>query len=72
MVRDPDAMIYFRGNAIEIRSRNGRRIIGFERIVALYVHQDIAISVKTAIRIAKRVPLRFIDKRNKVHAKIVV
>jgi len=70
IIRDSEANVYFRGTAIEVKSENGNRIIGFEQMNHLYMHQDIKISVKTAIQIAKNVPLHFVDKRAKVLAHL--
>jgi CRISPR/Cas system-associated endonuclease Cas1 len=70
IIRDPMAKVYFRDTAIEVKSENGNRIIGFSHIMHLYLHQDINISVKTAIQIAKNVPLHFVDKRAKVLAHL--
>ena len=72
VIRDPESKVYFRGTAIEVRNGNGNKVIGFHQIIHLYLHQDINISVKTAIQIAKRVPLHFIDKRTKVLAKVTI
>lgn len=70
VIRDPEAKVYFRGTAIEVKSENGNRIIGFQQMIHLYLHQDINITVKTAIQIAKNVPLHFVDKRAKVLAHL--
>ena len=72
LVRDPNAEITFKGNAIGVKSESGDRIIGFHQMMHLYLHQDIKITVKTAIQIAKNVPLHFVDKREKVLAKVII
>jgi len=72
LVRDSNAKITFKGTAIRIISDQGDRIVGFNQIIHLYLHQDINITVKTAIEIAKHVPLHFVDKRAKVLAQIIV
>ena len=72
VIRDPEAKVYFRGTAIEVKSKNGNRIIGFKQMIHLYLHQDIDITVKTAIQIAKNVPLHFVNKRAKVLAKVSI
>lgn len=70
VIRDPHAEVYYRGTAIEVQSIKGKKIIGFEQIMHLYLHQDIGITVKTAIRIAQKVPLHFINKRAVVTAEM--
>ena len=72
LVRDANAKITFKGTAIRIISDQGDRIIGFHQIIHLYLHQDINITVKTAIQIAKYVPLHFVDKRANVLAKVTI
>jgi len=72
LVKDANAKITFKGTAIRIISDQGDRIIGFNQIIHLYLHQDINITVKTAIQIAKHVPLHFVDKRAKVLAKVTI
>lgn len=72
LVRDAKAKITFKGTAIGIKSDLGERIIGFNQIIHLYLHQDIDITVKTAIQIAKKVPLNFVDKRAKILAKMTI
>lgn len=72
LVRDPHAKITFKGNAIGVKSESGDRIIGFHQMIHLYLHQDINITVKTAIQIAKNVPLHFVDKRAKVLATVTI
>ncbi len=72
LVRDANAKVTFKGTAIRIKSETGDRIIGFHQIIHLYLHQDINITVKTAIQIAKNVPLHFVDKRAKVLAKVTI
>ncbi len=72
VIRDPESKVYFRGTAIEVKSKNGNRIIGFQQMIHLYLHQDIDITVKTAMRIARNVPLHFVDKRAKVLARMIV
>lgn len=70
IVKDPKAIVRCLATAIEIKSFYGDTIVGFQHINCVYLHQDIDIKVKTAIRIARRVPLYFIDKRGKITAKI--
>lgn len=70
IVKDPDSKIRFLGTAISVRNSSGECIVGFNQMIHLYLHQDIDISVKTAIRIARMVPLNFVDKRSKVMAEI--
>jgi len=72
LVRDANAKITFKGTSIGIKSEAGERIIGFHQIIHLYLHQDINITVKTAIQIAKNVPLHFVDKRAKVLAQMTI
>ena len=72
LVRDANAKITFKGNAIGIKSEQGERIVGFNQIIHLYLHQDINMTVKTAIQIAKNVPLHFVDKRAKVLARVTI
>lgn len=72
LVRDPNAKIVYKGTSISIKSEFGDRIVGFQQIVHLYLHQDINMTVKTAIQIAKNVPLHFVDKRAKVLAKVSI
>ena len=72
LVRDANAKITFKGTAIRIISDQGDRIVGFNQIIHLYLHQDINITVKTAIQIAKHVPLHFVDKRTKILAKVTI
>lgn len=72
LVRDANAKITFKGTAIRIVSDQGDRIVGFNQIIHLYLHQDINITVKTAIQIAKHVPLHFVDKRAKVLARVSI
>ncbi len=70
LIRDAEAKVSFRGTAISVKTKEGEKIIGFQQMIHLYLHQDINISVKTAIQIAKQVPLHFVDKRAKVLAHI--
>ncbi|MCF6244155.1 MAG: hypothetical protein L3J43_03910 [Sulfurovum sp.] len=72
LVRDANAKVTFKGTAVRIVSEQGDRIIGFHQIIHLYLHQDINITVKTAIQIARHVPLHFVDKRAKVLAQIKI
>jgi len=72
LIRDPQAKVRFLGTAISVESEFGERIIGFHQILHLYLHQDINITVKTAIQIARKVPLHFVDKRAKVLAKVTI
>ena len=70
VIRDPEAKVYYRGTAIEVKSENGNRIIGFQQMIHLYLHQDINITVKCAIQIARNVPLHFVNKRANVIAEM--
>ena len=72
LVRDADAKVSYKGTAIGVKTKEGERIIGFKQIIHLYLHQDIDMSVKTAIQIAKHVPLHFVDKRAKVLAQLSI
>lgn len=72
LIRDSQAKVRFLGTAISVKSEFGERIIGFHQIIHLYLHQDINITVKTAIQIARKVPLHFVDKRAKVLAKVII
>lgn len=72
LIRDPKAKVRFLGTSISVKSELGERIIGFHQMLHLYLHQDINITVKTAIQIARKVPLNFVDKRANVLAKISI
>jgi len=72
LIRDPKATVHFLGTSISVKSEFGDRIIGFHQIIHLYLHQDIDMTVKTAIRIARKVPLHFVDKRAKVLAQVKI
>lgn len=70
IVKDAKAHIFYRGTAIEVKSIFGDTVIGFNQITHVYLHQDIDITAKQAIQIARKAPLFFIDKRGKIVAKV--
>ncbi len=70
IVKDAKAKVRYLGTAIEVKSLYGDTVVGFRHIRYVYLHQDIDITIKTAIRIARKVPLFLIDKRGKIIARV--
>lgn len=63
IVKEPKAKVFYKETALEVVTFEEAFVIGFQQIKEVYLHQDIAIDIKTVLQIAKHVKVTLIDKR---------
>ena len=72
IVKEPKAKIKMYETHVEISTFYETQYVGFEQITSVYLNRQIKLSVGEALRIARRVPLYFIDRNGNILGKICI
>ncbi len=70
IIKEPNAKITCNHNCIEVTTFYAEQIIGFEQIASCYIHFHANVKMKTALQIAKKVPIFLIDAHGTLLAQI--
>ena len=70
IIKESKVQIHYKTSHLHIVSPFSEQYIGFDKIYGCYINQNIKIDLDVIMKISKKVPLYFIDKKGTIIAKI--